>query len=533
MLRGRYQSRPPGVSQGLEAIIRKAMSPDPQQRYRHAMDLHEDLLAWLEGRPVRAMVRSSGAAGGLWYRVRLMLRRNRRAVAVVFLLAALVAAAWAWWPREQHLDRSRVAREHMQRAHDLESGNQIDAARRAARDALREDPDLTEAFVFLRRLDDARRLSGHVERARLLRREAEAAFAAGDVERGQRRQAALEEVLTTSVLPVLDRGANGTLASEAEALLRFARGLQPVRVSSAPADTRFFVIPLDAPGGLIAWNGARPLAADRDTPGAAGTVRPGAWILRMVRAEGEVLVPFTAEPGGAGVDLVCPIDPAMVDAASVYVGAGLGRGPMGPRAVKPLLWDRAEVTAARYAAFLESLPPEEQRRRVPRLAGRLGGLDEPLWDALGTGFEPPAGALRRPLEGISLYDAEACARFEGKRLPTAAEWAWAACGPDGRLCAVGRLRDLVEGRVHLDRPLAGVADGLSSADDRSPFGLYDMAGNVAEFSSTMGSLRGVTGWFVMGGSYLTPAARAVVTDAQVVAGWLPLQGVGFRCVREP
>jgi hypothetical protein len=60
-----------------------------------------------------------------------------------------------------------------------------------------------------------------------------------------------------------------------------------------------------------------------------------------------------------------------------------------------------------------------------------------------------------------------------------------------------------------------------------------MAGNVAEMTDTLGSLRGVTGWYVMGASYLTPASRALVNDAQVVPGWMPLQGVGFRCVREP
>jgi hypothetical protein len=58
-----------------------------------------------------------------------------------------------------------------------------------------------------------------------------------------------------------------------------------------------------------------------------------------------------------------------------------------------------------------------------------------------------------------------------------------------------------------------------------------MAGNVAEFTSTLATFRGVNGWLVMGGAYDTPPVRAFTSEAAVVPGWVPLEGVGIRCVQ--
>ncbi len=533
VLRGRYQSRPTGASKGLDAVIRKAMMPNPEERYRHALDLRDDLDAWLEGRPVRAMVRSSGAAGGLLYRTRLLLRRHRIGVAALLLVAALAAAAVHFWPQEKKVDHARIAQQHMDRAVYLRSNGKLDGARRSAREALRADPERADAFAFLRRIDSDERLFGDLQRARALEQEAKAAFAGGDVAAGVRAKAAIEEVVTSSVLPAITAEEDaGTLEAMNE-LLRFARGQRVLRIGGLPSGVKLQLIPLDEPGGAIRWSAAAAIPESTSDVTPQPYVTPGAWLLRAKRASGEVLVPFFVDHETEPVVLTCPVDPGTLDAESVYVGGGQAPGPGGPKVVAPLIWDRGEVTAARYAAYLKSLPSEEQRRRVPRIAGALGSVDQPLWDAVGSTFDTPSGATRRPVEGISLYDARAFAAFEGKRLPTAAEWAWASTGPDRRLCAVGRMRDLIDSKTRIDSPLAGVADVMTAPADRSPFGLFDMAGNVSELTSTLGTLRGETGWFVMGGSYRTPHAGALVTSARVVPGWLPLQGVGLRCVREP
>jgi len=531
VLAGHYLPRPTGTPKALDAIIDKALRPNPEQRYRHAMDLHDDLEAWLAGRPVRAMVRSAGAAGGALYRARLFLQRHKALVAVLLLAVIGSVAAIRFWPREAPVDRPRVAREHMDAARAAEDAGDRATARAQAREALMFDPGREDAFLLFGRLDAADAFDAALQRAGMLRDAAGDAYVAGDLDLGRARRAALEEVLVSHILPVLDTPMGDPHAEAVRALHAFAQGHQALAVTDAPPGCSYALYRVAGEAGPVAWDKTLDLPSGPEGLGTDAVVQPGAWILRIRRGRGEVLLPFRAVEGGSGVRLACPIDPKQVEARTVYVGAGMAPGPDRRQSVGALLWDRSEVTAADYARFLKTLPPEEQRRRVPRVAGELGALGEPLWDRDGDTFLTPAGASRRPVEGISLYDAQAYAAFAQKRLPTAAEWAWAATGPDGRPCAAGSLRDLVRAGVHIDRPLAGVTDGRSVAGDRSPFGLYDMAGNVSEFTSTLGVLRGASGWFVMGGSYLTPPGRALVSDARLVPGWLPLQGVGLRCVR--
>jgi serine/threonine-protein kinase len=77
----------------LGRIVMKALRKEPQRRYRSADDLAEDVRRWLEGLPVLA------APDSLRYRARKFVRRNRVALAVAGLMAALVlgfamTAAW-------------------------------------------------------------------------------------------------------------------------------------------------------------------------------------------------------------------------------------------------------------------------------------------------------------------------------------------------------------------------------------------------------------------------------------------------------
>jgi len=129
--------------------------------------------------------------------------------------------------------------------------------------------------------------------------------------------------------------------------------------------------------------------------------------------------------------------------------------------------DRYEVTNAHYLLFVLA----------------TGAPWPPYWKA-----DPFTEKMaRHPVIGITWQEASAYCRWAGKRLPTEAEWEKAARGTDGRLFPWGN-QPAGWGRSNIAHP--GSKRGLkypplANVDryDRgvSPYGIYQMAGNVAEW----------------------------------------------------
>jgi formylglycine-generating enzyme required for sulfatase activity len=215
--------------------------------------------------------------------------------------------------------------------------------------------------------------------------------------------------------------------------------------------------------------------------------------------------------------------------------------------------DRTEVTNAQFAAFLnEEGNQEEGGVTWLELEGETC-----LIEHVGSEFRPKSGYGDHPVIEVSWYGAAAYCEWAGGRLPTEAQWEYAARGPEGCTFPWG---DEVDGTrlnycdANCDSDLADEAfdDGYayiapvgSYPDGASWVGALDLAGNVWEWGADWygdypserqenPSGPSVGDWRVVrGGSWSTLwiYVRAVYRNYVRPVG--RYGGFGFRCVGSP
>ena len=133
--------------------------------------------------------------------------------------------------------------------------------------------------------------------------------------------------------------------------------------------------------------------------------------------------------------------------------------------------DKYEVTNAQYKQFVDA-NPQWQRDRIDK------ALHDGSYLALWNGNDYPNGRANYPVVYVSWYAAVAYAQWAGKRLPTEAEWEYAARGGlSGKKYPWGNDLDSSKANYNYN------AGDTTPVGNYLPngYGLYDMAGNVWEW----------------------------------------------------
>jgi len=136
----------------------------------------------------------------------------------------------------------------------------------------------------------------------------------------------------------------------------------------------------------------------------------------------------------------------------------------------------------------------------------------------------PKGKARHPAVLVDRSDVAAYCRWAEKPLPSEQQWEKAARGTDGRTYPWGD--EFEDGRcncwhqrIQTTTPVDRFPKGVS------PYGCYDMAGNVWEWTSTSRKL----GWAVKGGSWFDGEVRVRSSAYGWIRPHLKANNLGFRC----
>ncbi|MBU0553865.1 SUMF1/EgtB/PvdO family nonheme iron enzyme [Myxococcota bacterium] len=500
----------------LEAICMRCLETESDARYPNALALHDALQAYLDS----------------------TLERARRAEVV----------------RGQR----KLAQEHLRRYHDLDQ--------RAQR--LQLDIDTLQLRLAPWEGVERRRglwdLTKSLEAARRERGEAltQAIHTARQVVEHTDDDPEARAILLTlywQALQIAEREQDEESVIRYETLLRAfdpegfgvrLRGDGRLKLETSPPGARVILFSYDCVDRLLTPSAPKLMGL---APVIIEPLEPGRYLVAL-RAEGQADIFLSLK-----LDRLASIRRRVRMCPSVLVRPGFvyvpnGRYPVGgdPAAFWSLPADvvevegfciaRLPVSCAQYLDFINDLPQEKGLARSPRLFSHGGHLfiregDRfalPPTDPNGHRWEPSW-----PVFGVSFEDAEAYCEWRARRddvpyrLPTDMEWEVAARGADERAFPWGDIWEPTYCKCAHARPgPARLEPSGSFPQDRSPFGLMDLAGGVSDWTAS----DGVLDWeahIARGGNWTSLDLYARLASRQAVAPSTVSISIGFRLAYTP
>lgn len=262
---------------------------------------------------------------------------------------------------------------------------------------------------------------------------------------------------------------------------------------------------LRLPGTLL--GSSSDLPSQRPLPGSRPGTAPGGQVPHELIAQGRYCLLLSRENNDSVDDAILAAawkaleeGMALVPAGKVAVGAawdgetGFGADPFSESgravAVPTLYIDRCAVTNAEFARFVAAggynqmeLWPAEIWPSVLQFVDSTGLVGPRFWSK----GKPPRGKEDHPVVGISWFEANAYARWVGKRLPKSAEWERAASWSAGLNGRGGECRYPWGNAFDPSRANTWVGGpGTTVKVDEyysgcTPNGVYQLIGNVWEW----------------------------------------------------
>jgi len=238
-----------------------------------------------------------------------------------------------------------------------------------------------------------------------------------------------------------------------------------------------------------------------------------------------------------------PYPMVLVPAGTFAMGSTTGQAneePVHMVTLDAFYMDMYEVTIAQYVEFLNDGGNDDHYTSDMADAGECGIVQNGPGD-----YSVATGRDNFPVVYVNWWDATAYCEWAGKRLPTEAEWEYAARWTDERTYPWGEGIDGT--KANYDDKVGSTTQVGSYPDGVSPFGCRDMAGNVLEWVSDWcgdypsgpvinpkGPATG-TNRVLRGGSYVGHYTWCRATRRHC-SFWFPgarIYVIGFRCVQTP